>query len=222
MADGINWGVNTPNYGGFAPQPINWGALEKPQPQQPGQPLNISAAANQPTWFDRLRSFFSGNVEGMSPQPTQTPNTIPPSGTADVGVGPGTAAPQLDRNSMDAYLLDKYGTVGSNYWAPGPQQQWEQRQEGGPVYPGYANRMMLAGDVVPMPSRTHVRPALIGVVPGVGNNMMSPMGTMYHRMGDPGAYPNLRYMPNIMQYYERMSPQGSNVPPGYTAGAQIG
>jgi hypothetical protein len=147
MADGVNWGVQGPNYGVFAPQPINWAALssqqqqQQPAQQQPGQPLNIQSPAQQaatnPNWMDRLRQFFTN--QGTNP-PAPQQNVVVPSGTADVGVpasGPVQSpapTPQLTPYSMDQYLLDRYGTIGSNYYST-----MEGRQAGGPVY---APRMM--------------------------------------------------------------------------------
>jgi hypothetical protein len=138
MADGIDWGVGPVNYAAGTPQRIDWSALTgKPQQQQrrqPGQPLDISPTGpGGPSYVDRLRYWLSG----MSPQPT-APNPNPPVSTPVGEAGPGpTPSPAptvLTPETMDEYLLRRYGTVGSDYWAPGPSG-WEPRQAGGPVAP---------------------------------------------------------------------------------------
>jgi hypothetical protein len=173
MADGVNWGVADPGSVGYdvSPQGPNWSPLinalkPNPQPgqgqqpgQQPGQPLNIQSQAQMsgPSWFDRLRSYFSGT----SPQ-AATPNPNPPVST-DVGVpGPGPATPPantpLTQEDMDSYILRQYGIS---------------RQAGGPVVPGYAGGVMGAMQPrMPMPA-----PAMGGQFPMAG--------PMLNRFGNP-------------------------------------
>jgi hypothetical protein len=197
MADGIDWGVGPVNYAAATPQRIDWSALtgkqQQQQRRQPGQPLDISPQGpGGPSYVDRLRYWLSG----MSPQPAVA-NPNPPVSTPVGEPGPGptpspasTVAPTaLTPETMDDYLLRRYGTVGSDYWAPGPSG-WEPRQAGGPVapipyvqagggVPGYAGRLMNPmGSVRSGPGRTAADAAAtssaISPMPGAVPGMAAP------------------------------------------------
>jgi hypothetical protein len=202
MADGINWGVADPGsagYGAAAPKDISslLATLGQPQQQQrqgqgqqqPGAPLNISPKGpGGPSWFDRLRDYFSGGNTGPAPV-----NPNPPSPT-DVGGGPTPGS--VDDFTSRFYYTPRQagGPVGpSNVVAPNVFAG------GGQGVPGYAGRLVNAMGAAPS-----------GVAPQFQPPPMPPAGAMPMNMA-PGGMPP----PGMPPGAPGMPPGGpAGMPPG--------
>jgi hypothetical protein len=239
MADGINWGVADPGsagYGAAAPKDISsllatlGQGQQKQQPQQgqqqPGQPLNISPQGpGGPSWFDRLRDYFSGGNTGPAPANPNPPADAgtPPSWYNSI-YGPADYTPRQGGGPVGPGIGN---VVAPNVFAGGGQG-----------VPGYAGRLanvmgaapsgvapqfqpppMPPAGAMPPPMNMAPGPGMPpgmppggpGMPPGAPPGMPPGVGP---GMPPPGSPVNAARFPMAAPMLNRFQP-----PPGYMAGA---